>query len=520
MSISLDSRLLQKVLGGLLKGRVLQLEGLAPEAEAVALKSMRGRAGLIAKDLPIKAGGLGVKEGITRTPIDEQLNNLSKKELKANKVRNTRPLQPTGLAKELAQQGKRKEDWKGKPVLSRQAERDAEDAIERGFDEGYGSSTANQLSALKSSELAAKAEQYKAAKGEDPSPEMMGRWRREWYEKAKEEGRLGYRVIGRGQPQVPALNKAERGVKSLQEAKQAADAGFLSFEGRGRSPQREAAFQEKMRAGRALGDEAEQFRNVVYSIMQNSSDPEKELGKFLRKYPAAAKALLSKANTVINKNPHGINEGDAALIAKAFSRKERSGPKFAARVALGDSVNMSQDRPNLSMDDRKMIRMRQRAKADSLFENTPPPIKGKKAFTNEQEFLSRVLKKSDKVAEYRGNKDRVAPGGKSVPGTFYQPPGVPNPRPYRDRKTGKEYPDVSEQGKAAIRAQKMSDKRVGEGRASPVAGLVRRLGQAMEKFRKTDPSQVAELAQLRDAVQGGQGSEWAIQVLRAMGYQV
>lgn len=106
-----------------------------------------------------------------------------------------------------------------------------------------------------------------------------------------------------------------------------------------------------------------------------------------------------------------------------------------------------------------------------------------------------------------------------MPGSFFQPEGLPNPRPYRDRKTGKEYPGLSEQGKAVVQARKGSGKKMTY--AGPEEGMARSLGQVIEKIKRANPDKVAEVAELTkmmEGLRGGVVDPRIAGILEALGY--
>jgi len=491
------------------------------------------------------------------------------------RVKEARGLEPSELARELVKQGKRREDVKAKPILSAKTRAEAEDAIERHFDEGYDTSDSNRLSALRSTEVGQKVNEYRAIKGADPDPETKKRMRAEWTDKAKEEGRLAFRVLAN-------LDKGKAkelhgGVRALEKEHQQAKQKFLSLQGGGRSPKREEAFQEMMGAGKAVGEEAEKFRNIAYSIMKNSSNPELELDRFLRKYPAAARAIQSRAVNTINKA--GLpGEAEAALRARATDPKAGKGARFGARVALGDSLNMRTPKKGLDEGDRKTIAWRLRNKAASLTDGQPgstvrypqkdpregvmgPPVTkdGRtarrdslmKRYSDENEFVRAVTQKErERSHQVPGLLARKIAGDKGKhPGTFFQPEGMPNPKPYRDKKTGQTYPMLSEQGKSAVKVQKANRGRVGSQRliadqlrdldrrsgkrgpageallskdadqAEKMATALTRVAKRIEQKNPSQKGQVEQLLKMAEGLRGGQEHDPRIlEILETLGY--
>ncbi len=465
------------------------------------------------------------------TPGDREIALFNQKVKGINK----RKLGPSELAKELAQRGKRKEEWKAKPVLSRQAERDAEDAIERGFDEGYDSSVENRLSALKSAEVDLKIQQYRQEKGGDPPQDLQKRWRAEWHEKAKEDGRLGFRVLTPGQEGMPKLKEKYGGVKYLN--KQYEDVKKEAYKAP-KGPAREKLWkQEVPAAGKALGEEAQGFKVIINSILKNSSNPGMELNRFLRKFPEAAKALDSRARFAINEARQmgkPLGEAGAALAKVAGetpSPEKGYGPKFAARVALGDSLNIKNAK-DLTPEKRAEIAWRIREKAARITEGEPTPQNPRTGMvgptTSEQEFVEGISRREKQrshqttgMLSHDMMPDVVVGGGKdarTVSGAFFT--RTPNPKPLVVK--SKELPYVSEMGKAAFEAGKPQR----PSKNFDVSRMVGRLNKAAEKFRDTDPTQAAQLERMAALlVKKRLGDSQRLdpklyKVLQAMGYEV
>lgn len=538
MSIPLDSRLLGKVLRRLMKGGAAFSKGLNPDTEARALSNMLRKAGVAKKpprNLPVTAGGVGVGKSFKRQATDKVVEGLSEDALLRLKVKEARGLEPSQLARELVKQGKRKNELPGRPILSAGARKEAEDAIERNFDDGFDTSDENRLSALRNAEVRQKIEAHRAAKGEEPSSDMKKRWRQEWNEQAKEEGRLGFRVLTPGQEGMPKLKEKYGGVKYLN--KQYEDVKKEAYKAP-KGPAREKLWkQEVPAAGKALGEEAQGFKVIINSILKNSSNPGMELNRFLRKFPEAAKALDSRARFAINEARQmgkPLGEAGAALAKVAGetpSPEKGYGPKFAARVALGDSLNIKNAK-DLTPEKRAEIAWRVREKAARITEGEPTPQNPRTGMvgptTSEQEFVEGISRREKQRSHQTTGMlshdlmpDVVVGGGKdarTVSGAFFT--RTPNPKPLVVK--GKELPYVSEMGKAAFEAGKPQR----PSKNFDVSRMVGRLNKAAEKFRDTDPTQAAQLERMAALlVKKRLGDSQPLdpklyKVLQAMGYEV